>query len=836
MSLFYAAEFGKIRLRKIKSVSFAVILFFSALFLFTDRAAAQNTASPANASSDANSAQTNVSAAGSPTPIPVSEIIAQSENAASTLKEIAASTTAEPSTEMIERDLPVLTEEINARLEETAKTVEGATSLDNLRSFEADWRALTRRLPDWNNDLTLRARKLEDDLRRLDDLRTRWEQTREVLSTTETPPEILARVDEIIRSAAETRRLIIAEQARAVTMQNRVAEQQKRVDEALKTIAARREALVGQLLVRDSPPIWSGNLWTLGAAGIRDGMRGTLDEQIEGLSAFVERNREKLIFHILVFALLAGVLFYLRRRARPIVEANPELKQSAVIFYLPVPTALVLAILFNTWIYPQTPQILGAIFGAVALIPTVIILRKIVERPLYPLLYWLVVFYFVDQIRAISDGVPALVRPIFLAEMLGAFLFFLWLYRSRLSVTDETADGAEKKHGQVFRTIRVASLVVLPFFAVAFFANVLGYVNLARLIGDAVLRSAYTAGILYGIVRILDGLIVFALRFRPLNLLKMVRDYAPEIQEKLQKFIRFVAFVLWLLITLELFTLREIVVREGTRLLTAELNLGSLSISAADVLLFFFVVWAAFLISRFVRFALEEDVFPRFSLAQGIPYAISTIINYLILLAGFFFAVGAAGVDLTRITVLVGAFGVGIGFGLQNIFNNFISGLILLFERPVKIGDEIKIGDAGGTVKRIGIRASRIRLWDNSEIIVPNSKLISENVKNWSSYARRRGIEIPISAAHDADTERVIELLKEAAKEHPMVAEKPAPQVILSEIVAPTLNFKLRVWTAEADKTTQIASELAVSISRSLAENGITVPPVPLVPATPVVQ
>ncbi|HEY8560447.1 MAG TPA: mechanosensitive ion channel domain-containing protein [Pyrinomonadaceae bacterium] len=806
---------GKAFSKKVKTSCFALTL--SAVVFGAIGVPAQNTAPsvPPAGQTPGNVAPV---AAVSPTPIPYSDVIAQAENAASTLKEIAASASSDPAADTIERDLPALTDEINARLVETAQTVEGSTSLDNLRSFEADWRTLTRKLPDWRNDLTARARKLEGDLRRLDELSEKWQKTLAELRTTETPPEVQARIEDIIAAAAETRRSIVTGQSRVVALQNRVAEQQTRVEEALRTIAARRDALVGRLLVRDSPPIWGADFWTRG--GIREGIRDSLRTQFEGLGAFAERNKDKLIIHILIFVAFAGLLFYLRRRARPLVEADPQLKQAAVIFYLPVPTALVLAIFFSSWIYPQTPQILGALFGAIALVPTVVILRKLIERSLYPLLYALVAFYFIDQLRAIFEDLPMLTRPLFLLEMLAAFLFFWWFYRARLSTIVEAAGG--EKRGRVFRTIRTAAIVVLPFFAVAFLANIFGYVNLARLVGDAVLRSAYTAVFLYGAVRIVDGLIVFALRFRPLNLLKMVQNYAPTIQEKLQKFTRFVALALWLLITLEFFTLRAYFFGKAGEMLTAELSLGSLSISAADVLLFFAVVWAAFLISRFVRFALEEDFYPRFELAHGVSYAISTIVNYVILLVGFFFAVGAAGFDLTRFTVLVGAFGVGIGFGLQNIFNNFVSGLILLFERPVRIGDEIQIGEASGTVRRIGIRASRIRLWDNSEVIVPNSKLISENVKNWSFSARKRGVEVRVSVAPGTDPERVIALLTEVARAHPLVADKPPPQVILSELAS--LNFRLRAWTAKSDQATRIASDLAIAVNRKFAENGIEFP------------
>src|SRR5215471_12693137 len=758
-----------------------------------------------------------------PTPIPISDVVAQAENASSTLKEIGASVSSDSMTETIERDLPRLTNEINARIEETAQRVKGATSLDTIRGFESDWRSLTENLPEWEDSLNVRAKNLGDDLRRIDELNEKWQRTMEELKPIGAPPEVMAQIQQIIRDSTQMRRLIVAQQSHVIALQNRVAEQRRRVEEALKTIRAKRQALVGQLLRQDSPPIWGAALW--GQADALSGVRESLDAQFETLKKFVSRNKGRLILHLLIFIALAGFLFYLRRKALPQSEAGSDSKNAAVIFHLPISTALVLAILFSSRIYPHMPQILRAIFGAVALVPTVIILRKLVERSLYPLLYSLFVLYFVDQLRVIGEPAPALARPLFLAEMLCAFLFFCWFYLTRF--LRKAAPG----EGQTGQGVRVASILVLPFFAAAFLLNAFGYVNLARLIGDAVLRSAYVAVIFYAVVRILDGLVALLLKTRRLNRLKMVSEYAATIQGKARKFIRWVVFALWLLLSLGAFNVRRPLFRAAKAALTAKLTLGSLNISAGDVLLFFAVVWAAFLLSRFIRFALEEDVYPRLTLEHGIPYAISTIVNYLILLLGFFFAVSAAGFDLTRITVLVGAFGVGIGFGLQNIFNNFISGLILLFERPVNIGDEIKIGESSGVVRRIGIRASRIRQWDNSEIIVPNSKLISETVKNGSFALQKRGIEIPVSVAHVADVNVVINLLTEVARANPLVAEKPEPQVILSEIVSPSLNFKLRVWTSHAGEGVRLTGELAVAISQRLAENNVVVSTVQTPPA-----
>jgi potassium efflux system protein len=787
--------------------TFRALVFLLAALLLGGPALAQDATAPA-------------AVASAPAPIAVSDVVAQAEDATSTLREIAANASPDPTAEAVEKRLPALTQEINARLQETAKAVEGSTSLETLRTFEADWRTLTADLPPWRAFLTARARKLEDDRARLDALAERWRQTREQLPAAGTPPEVRARIEGILRTAGETRRAITAEQARVVALQARVAEQHVRVDEAIKTIAVRRQALVGQLLVQDAPPLWSATLWAQAGAG--QSIRDSLAAQSEGLAAFAERNADRLAVHGVVFALLAGALLYLRRWAEPVVEADPSLDQAATIFRLPIATALVLAILFASRVYPQTPQVLGAIFGAIAIVPTVVILRRLFAPTLYPLLYSIVVFFFVDQLRVVTEGAPSVGRPLFLAQMLAGALFFAWFRQARLRRI-EPADA--EKLGHVLRIVRFGSLAVIPFFVVSLAANALGYVNLARLVGEGVLRSLYAAVVLYVVFRIVDAVVAFALRFRPLSLLRMARAHAPSIRAWVRKLVLGAAVVVWCLSALEFFSLRLAALRELHAILTAKLALGSLAVSAGDVLSFFLVVWIAFGVSRFVRFVLEEDVFPRVSLARGVPYAISTIVNYAVLLLGFFFAVSAAGLDLTRVTVLVGAFGVGIGFGLQNIFNNFISGLILLFERPIDIGDEVRIGDAGGTVRRIGIRASRIRQWDGSEVIVPNSRLISENVKNWSVSSRNRGIEVPVSVDQSVDTRRVVAILTGVAAAHPLVAAEPPPQVLLGEVSAPpTLNYRLRAWTAETGKASRIASDLALAIGEALGRKAEATP------------
>jgi len=195
-----------------------------------------------------------------------------------------------------------------------------------------------------------------------------------------------------------------------------------------------------------------------------------------------------------------------------------------------------------------------------------------------------------------------------------------------------------------------------------------------------------------------------------------------------------------------------------------------------------------------------------------------------VLLIGFYTAASAVGVDMTKFAILAGAFGVGMGFGLQNIINNFVSGLILLFERPVKVGDVEQMDSASGVVDRIGIRASIIRTGNGSEIIVPNGKLISDQVINWTLSNRQRSLTLSVGAAYGVDPERVIALLKRLAALHPLISARPLPSAQLVGFGADALAFELHAWTECHEQWGQIRSDLAVAVHAEFLKENISMP------------
>ncbi len=202
----------------------------------------------------------------------------------------------------------------------------------------------------------------------------------------------------------------------------------------------------------------------------------------------------------------------------------------------------------------------------------------------------------------------------------------------------------------------------------------------------------------------------------------------------------------------------------------------------------------------------------------------SRLIHYCFILVGFLLAVTALGFTLTNLTILGGAIGVGIGFGLQAIVNNFASGIILLFERPIKVDDMIQVGDLPCKVKKIGLRATVVQSLDDAEIVVPNSDLITTQVTNWTLSARRMRLRIPVGVAYGSDVPLVMKILMECAEENKSVLRNPAPRVLFLTFGESSLDFELRIWIGDFANRRLVQSELNQEIDRRFRSAEIEIP------------
>jgi len=209
----------------------------------------------------------------------------------------------------------------------------------------------------------------------------------------------------------------------------------------------------------------------------------------------------------------------------------------------------------------------------------------------------------------------------------------------------------------------------------------------------------------------------------------------------------------------------------------------------------------------------------------GVQFAISRIFGYVFLILGTYIALLVNGVDLSSLAVIAGALGIGLGFGLQNIVGNFVSGIILLAERPVSIGDRIEVAGVAGQVKQINLRSTTVVTNDNITIIVPNSDLVSSTVTNWSHGDPKVRIRLPIGVAYGTNPEKLREVILAVAAAHPDILKNPESAVFFDSFGDSSLNFELAVWTTDrAHNPRRFRSELNFAIEKALRENGIEIP------------
>jgi potassium-dependent mechanosensitive channel len=421
----------------------------------------------------------------------------------------------------------------------------------------------------------------------------------------------------------------------------------------------------------------------------------------------------------------------------------------------------------------------------------------------------------IHTLSSLAPELSLLRRVILLAVSLSATAMLVGeLYRRGWE-----ADIGSNRWRPLFRASLIAGTILLLCSVVA---NLVGNVALARLLASGTLYSGALLLLLSGVLRVLQGLWVIVLRSPGVNRRPLVTDNVELFEKRGTRYLRWAVGLLWLFATARLFRIDAPLWDAVQRAVSWRARMGSLDLSLGDVLAFGITLWIAVLLGRLVGFVLNEGLKTR-GLGRGVHTAISRTATYAVVAAGTVIAVLASGTELTRLTVLVGTLGVGIGFGLQDVVNNFVSGLILLYERPVQVGDVIEVGEVLGTVRRIGIRSSTVATEQGSEVVVPNSHLISNEVTNWTLSDKRRRTDIDVAVAEATAAERVRELLVQVAGAHPEVLKAPQPLALFSGFGNGAWNFQLQIWTPEEIRD-RVASELRIAIGRVLSEAGISFP------------
>jgi len=754
----------------------------------------------------------------SPT-IALSDIPSQSASERPMLDQAAAVLAESTTFNQVQQNLYSENEAITQALSTLTSSLAAASSRDSISEIKRKWLEFDRQITNAESTLHARTEIIAQQIARLKAGLDLWNRTTAQAKKDKAPEDLVNLARITANDIGSINSALQKVQNQILELQGKIGRSHRAVQEAIDTIKAEEADLLKNLGQREQPPLWkekaSGTSISAIFYVLITQIGHDLNNWWSSIYSIVLNESTMLGVQTFILFAIAIILYRARKSARSFIAANPSIMIGSSVFERPFALAMLFALMLTPWIYESTSSVLTDAAGLLLIFPVLWIVLPLLNKPIRPVLYFLAVFYVIDWLRDLVEADPFIARIIFILEMLVAMGLIIWLIRVK---------ALHGSHSRWQKSIRLWLNFALILLAISALAATIGFVRLSVLIGHGVLNSAYLAVLLAALIRAVDSSIALALRSHFAQTINLIHRRTDIIRNNIKRLLSIVVVFIWLQVTLDLFALWDFVIAFIKTVLFSELNTGSIALSLSDVLAFVLTIFTAIYLSRFITAVLDEDVYQRVRLARGVSFAISAVIRYGIILLGFLLAVSALGIGMDRITILLGAFGVGIGFGLQTIVNNFVSGMILIFERPIHIGDSVEVGAVRGIITRIGIRASTIRSFDGADITVPNGTLLSDSVTNWTMSDRIRRIELPVGVAYGTDTDKVIEALYGALEEQQGILYDPKPQIIFNGFGDNSLDFMLRAWVADNDEFITIRSEIALAMNRALTKYNIEIP------------
>ena len=685
-----------------------------------------------------------------------------------------------------------------------------------LKEYQQKWITQKNKVSDWASLVKSRTEELEETKKQLLDNKEIWERTHKLAIEEESPGELINSIRDLIKTINNIEKDLTTEINSSLSLQTRLSEQNIDIDLTLGNIEDLLQEKERKVFVQNAPAIWESFSAVEDSTALSVQLSKIWKSYIRTSEEFLETNKDRIIHDVVLFLFFLLLVYLLRSYSRNIEEKDEKISLSLRLLERPISVAILVFLLFAVILYEDAPEIFFNLLRILVVLPLLRILFRILKPILrIPLLYFCALMIIQQFMVTAGSGTPVergLLIIVSLLTIIGLSWFFL------LKIPASAFDNKVTSSRLIF-----ISKLALVLFGIGFLANIFGYVMLNFVIVNGMLNSTYGIILLLTATLALNALVVIALQTKPLQKFNVVRFHSDKIKITLAKIIKVLVIIWSLLIIMKNFLVQDEIIEWLTETLGKVWEIGDLKISIGNILLFFISIWLSVQIARVVRFFLDGEVLSRFNLARGVPGAISSITNYLIIGFGILVAMVAAGIDLSSFALLAGALGVGIGFGLQDFVRNFISGLILIFERPIQIGDAVQVDDLSGKVLKIGIRSSIVKTWEGAEVIVPNGNLISNKLVNWTLSDQLRRIDIKVGVAYGTDVALVMKTLLKCAKDQKDILTNPAPYVLFNDFAESCLEFELRSWTSHPDWIF-IRSDIRIAIDEAFAKEKIVIP------------
>lgn len=572
------------------------------------------------------------------------------------------------------------------------------------------------------------------------------------------------------------------------------------------------------------PPLWQPTTELEKAAASPSDALGFSWSEIRSYSS---DKRGALPIFLLFVLLAAWLLVWARKTIRARIETHGEAastlweQQAAEALQHPWAAALLLGVAAWRIVEPDRTVETVVLVWTVSLPLWFIVYKAMVPEAFLKALVGLGLLGALHVVVTVISSGSRLGRIPLLLELALAFAGSIWLIRFLRGV-----DVPKRvREGLWFSATSLWARFALLASLLGFGAAALGYAYLGTEAALVTIVGTIAGTAWMSLARIVESVISIAVHAGKLDALRMIRANRDLTAKTLSRLTRLLATGLFIWSLAEMTSAWRPAQRVLEAALSADLGLGftKLGLSVGDLVGFFLVLWLSWLLSRFVSFVLGEEVFPRLQMKGGVPYALTTFTRYAIIAIGFIAAISVMGVPLDRLTVILSALGVGIGFGLQKFVSNVVSGFVLLTERQLRLHDVVQMDTMFGKVSHIGIRSSIIRTFDGAEVITPNDDLIGAKVVNWTLSDLERRITMPVGVAYGTDPNQVLGILRRLAAEHERVLKSPPPVALFRGFGESSLDFELRYFV-DASDILEVPSKLHVAVTEAFAEAGIEIP------------
>jgi len=679
------------------------------------------------------------------------------------------------------------------------------------------WSGHEQKLVKWKALVNSEISHIQDNISELEYSTSVWELTYKESITVNDPEQLVTRISEVIHEIEDLQLKFMKHRREMIIREDNISDLIYIADDIQEEVSRLQQHLRDNLFVADKPNLWNVEFSTSEIIPIAPRLRKAWHDNAKTVKDFSKVINYFYLVLVVVLVVLLFILLIKRFRKLDLTESDPNFVIVKRILYDHPYSALTFIILTLLIMFlTNMPLILIGIVGTALLFFALKFLPKIVGEQGKMIVKIVLVLYILNLFEIVFWYFGNYARLYITAESIVAMVL---IFRYGL-------DGSVKIHKNAppfVKTFKIISLLLFLLFSIAFFSNLFGFMNLAVLTLKIGVKTAAIVVIIFSVHAVLRTIILATVEVRRNSSFQVMSGRWDTFQKRAIQLINILAVVFFIKFMLQTMEIYRSTMDWLSDFLQHDWEIGTLDISIGGILSMILILLVTYALTGFVKAVFKDKFLDRTNLPKGVPAAISVTIQYFVVTLGVLMALSVAGIELGKFGLLAGALGVGIGFGLQNIVNNFISGLILVYERPVNVGDTIEVENLLGKVKRIGVRSSNVRTFDGAEVVVPNGNLISNQLINWTLSDNKRRIELKIGAAYGSDPNVILELLKKVAMDHEDVLKDPEPRALFQEFGDSSLNFRLLFWIP-FEMGIGAKSDIAIGVYNIFAENNIQIP------------